>query len=580
MKKTRKKWLALLLSLAVFAGCFTGCGSQQETPTDPAPSSGNSEVKETETEGKSADPVTITVLTTRHNEATNDASDLWFFKYMEYWFAEQGYNVTIEVQQTMEEDQQIPLLLGTDSLPDVIWGPKLSETNTVQYGVEEGIVLDWTPYLNTEYMPNITAQFETYPELMTACTAPDGAVYALPYIKPNQYGSGTYGISERLYIRQSWLDACGLEEPTTQEELLDMLRAFKQNITLADGQEVIPLVSTDDFFEKYLWVGLGYYGTEPKKYGTNLMIKDGQVELPAYTEDYREFIEIMKTCYDEGLISADHFTMDGTTARGLMGAGVCGALCYWTLGDVKDFEDIICANPILLGDNDEIYVSKLSTYEAGRVWASADTEHPELVAMLVDFIYSDEGAFVYRNGPEQGKDPLNMLDGWYYDEKGVITTKQVADGNYDNMTVYARQYVYPYDSAGLRPVTVTTGTGEIISYTDAVTGETVSTIYNEEYSHETNDGHWRLITIEKWNPVATSVRLPEAYLNVDDSARASDLKTILVEHITAESAKFITGVRSLDEIDEFWKELESLGVEEYVELYRDAYSGYMDAIFK
>ena len=50
--------------------------------------------------------------------------------------------------------------------------------------------------------------------------------------------------------------------------------------------------------------------------------------------------------------------------------------------------------------------------------------------------------------------------------------------------------------------------------------------------------------------------------------------------INAESAKFITGTRPLDEIEKFQEELKGLGVEEYVEIYRNAYSSYMDSIFK
>ena len=574
MKKFTKI-VALLLALVLMMGTFAGCGSKEE---------GEEVVEqlgEQESAGKPVinEPVTLNVLTTRHPGTTTDADDLWFFKYMELWFAEQGYDVTINVQQTNEAGQQISLLLGTDSLPDIIWGISLGRSDIVQYGVDEGMVLEWTPYLNETLMPNLTKVMAEQPEIKETATAPNGGIYGLPYLTPSQYASGCYGTSERLYFRQSWLDAVGMENPTTEEELIEVLRAFK-NVQTENGQKAIPLVSAASFLEKYLWTCLGYYGTEPSKYGYNLMIKDGELTLPAYTEDYRHFIELMKTFYDEGIIAKDYFSMDDATAGGLMRDNVCGAACWWTLEYVgEDFADMVCANPILLGDNDTIHVSRLDYYQSNRMWASANTAHPELIAMMFDFIYSEEGAMVYRYGPKQGEDPLGLVDGWYFDEKGEITTDMVTDGTYATMANYGRDRLFPIDNAGLRPAMVTNGSGENIEFTDSVTGETYTCLDNYLFDHSTSDGHWRLITIEKWSDRATSIRLPGAYLSPEDNDTTADIITTLTQHITNESAKFITGQRSMDEIEDFWAELESLGIEEYLEIYRTAYSEYMTDLY-
>lgn len=567
---TFKKVLALLLAFVMMTAMFAGCGDNSDEEKETvADVTGAPEISE---------PVTLTVLTQRHPGTTTEAEDLWFFKYMEYWFAEQGYDVTINVQQTNEASQQTSLLLGTDSLPDLVWAIKLGRTDVMQYGVEEGIVLDWTPYLNENLMPNLCARLAEEPAIKNSHIAPDGGMYALPYLTPSQIASGSYGTSERLYFRQSWLDAVGLENPTTEEELMEVLRAFK-NVKTESGQKAIPMVSAANFLEKYLWTCLGFYGTEPNKYGSNLMIKDGELVIPAYTESYKHFITLMKTFYEEGIIAKDYFSMDDATAGGLMRDNVCGALCWWTLEYVgDDFKDIVCANPILLGDNDEIHVSRLSNHTANTIWASADTEHPELVAMLVDFIYSDEGAFLYRYGPKAGEDPLGLVEGWYYDEKGEVTTEMVANGTYANMAAYGRDRLFPNDSAGLRPAVVTNGTGEMIEFIDSVTGETYTCIDNQKIDGETNDGHWRLITIEKWTDKATSIRLPGAYLDSDQTAEASDIITTLQQHITSESAKFITGQRSLDEIEKFWEELERLRIEDYLEMHRVAYADYLEQI--
>ena len=574
MKSNFKKSIALLLALVMLMGMLAGCGGKEEEEIL-API----EAEQISDKPVISEPVTLNVLTTRHPGTTTDADDLWFFKYMELWFAEQGYDVTINVQQTNESAQQISLLLGTDSLPDIIWGIPVSRTDIMQYAVEEGMLMEWTPYLNETLMPNLTKVFAEQPEILESATAPNNGVYALPYLTPAQYASGCYGTSERLYFRQSWLDEVGMENPTTEEELLNVLRAFK-NVQTESGHASIPLISAGNFLEKYLWTGLGFYGTEPNKYGSNLMIKDGELVLPAYTEDYRHFIELMKTFYDEDIIADDYFSMDDATAGGLMQDNTCGAFCWWTLEYIgDDFADAVCANPILLGDNDSIHVSRLDYYKSNYMWASSKTEHPELVAMMFDFIYSEEGAMTYRYGPKQGEDPLGLVDGWYFDEAGNITTAMVADGTYATMANYGRDRLFPIDNAGLRPAVVTNGSGEMIEFTDSVTGETYTCLDNYIFDHSTSDGHWRLITIEKWSDRATSVRLPGAYLTPDENDTVADISTILSQHITNESAKFITGQRSLDEIDKFWEELEGLGVEEYLQIERTAYADYMAETF-
>lgn len=574
-KRICRRVMALALAAVLLLGCLAGCGKETKLKNNQQNGGNNQTSKKLEIN----EPVTINILTQRHNDSTTDADDLWFFQYMEYWFAQQGYDVTLNVQQTNEASQQISLLLGTDSLPDLIWGIPLGATDTYRYGVEEGMILDWTPYLDT-YMPNLKARFEELPETLATSKAPDDKLYALPYYTPSLLASGCYGTSERLYYRQSWLDACGVTNPTTQEEFLDVLRAFK-NMKPESGETAIPLVSADNFLEKYLWTCLGFYGTEPNKYGSNLMIKDGEVVIPAYTDSYRDFVELMRTMYSENLIARDYFSMDAATAGGRMRDGTCGAMCYWTLEYVgDDFKDIVCANPILLGDNDEIHVSRLSYYTTSTCWASADTKYPELVAMLVDFIYSDEGAFIYRYGPEEGKDPLNLVDGWYYDDEGNITTRLVEDGTYGSISAYGRDVLFPYDNVGVRPNVTTTGTGETMEFIDSVTGGAYYVTDNAYIDPETNDGHWRSITIDKWSDVATSVRLPKGvYLEGDKQTECTDIITAIQDYISSETAKFITGQRSLDEIDSFQNELKKLGIETYLEAYREAYADYMKSIY-
>lgn len=592
MKKTRK-FLAILLAGSIAAGCLIGCGKTESNPgnaTAVTESAGKVEssttvTEETEQKGPiTTEPITISILTRRHN-ATNDAKDIWFFKYLEYWLSEQGYNITLDVQQTAEADQQIPLMLGTDSLPDLIWGCGLGTSNAVTYGAEEGMLLDWTPYLNEKNMPNLYALLQEEPDALTASICNDGKIYSVPYLSGRDWGDAKLNMSmnHRVYVDTTWMEECNVEMPANLDEFLDMLRAFK-NKKLESGESVTPLVSNADFFQKMLWANLGHYGNEGSAYGTVFTIKDGKVVFPAYTEDYRTVIEIMKTCYDEGLISQDFFTMDKTTARGLMTAGVCGVACDWTMGYVNNFENYVSLAPFAIDDN-EVAMSLDSVYRTGYMWANADTEYPEVLALIVDYLYSDEGSLYYFYGPMEGQDPLEMLDGWYFDEEGNVTTKLVADGTYESFGTYVQQYVYSYMYVGTdKNVTETArkmagieSTTEEYTITDALTGETVIGQKKQEYTHDNADGHWRLTAMDAQEKHMTVLRLPDVYLTEEDSVRSAELKKVIGDYVKAESAKFITGSRPISEIDTFFEELKKLDVEEYIAIYENAYSTYMDA---
>jgi len=599
MRKNLKRWLSTFLAGILVMGCLAGCGptntntSTEENQTQQ--SGGDQTTQEAPETNPVSEPITISILTSRQSGATNDAEDIWFFRYLEYWLAQQGYDVTIKVEQTMEPEQQISLRLGTDTLPDLIWGITLTESNAVLYGQEDGMLLDWAPYVNEQTMPNLWNELQNNMDALVASTCPNGAVYTIPTLSERTYGGNTltYGMNDRMFINEKWLKECDLDMPTNIDDFLDMLRAFKNEIKLEGDQEVIPLLSNANFFQKFLWVGLGYYGSTngwSEIYGTEIAIKDGEITLGAYNkEDYRTFIEIMKTCYDEGLISKDYFTMDGTTKAALSKSGVSGVDCDWTLGNVPDFHDWVGLSPFAIGDNDQIAISVDPAYKTGMLWASADTEHPEVLALIVDYLYSAEGARLYQYGPQKGQDPLNMVDGWYLNAEGTdITTTLVEKGTYETMAEYLVGDIHSADSIGamslakreLKKLAGLEVTDEPYTVKDVITGQEINGMVVDPYTADTAACRWRQENSKASEPYVTIIKLPAVYLSEEDSLEAADKKIVLEEHIKAESAKFITGERPLSEIDDFNDELKKMGIEDYINIYKEAYSAFMDSYFK
>ena len=115
MKKTMSKILVLLMLAALAIGIFAGCGDYE---TDYTPLESQEPVVDLPPTDKA---YTINIMTQRHSGYDNDPEELWFFKYMEYWFAQKGYNVTINVQQSNDVNQTKSLALGSGDLADIYW---------------------------------------------------------------------------------------------------------------------------------------------------------------------------------------------------------------------------------------------------------------------------------------------------------------------------------------------------------------------------------------------------------------------------------------------------------------------------
>lgn len=531
--------------------------------------------------------VTVSLLTTRNSTATNDIEDVWFFKYLA-----QKMNVDFELEQTLETDQRISLMFASDSVPDLVWGIGLSNNDVMVYGVQEGMLLNWKDLITPELMPNTYQAMQDYPDAFTASTAPDGNIYTLPMITGSSYyaNTGSFSAAIRMYINKDWMDACGITEiPTTLDEYLEVLRTFKEKDPMGLGENNIPLIGNQEKDKTFVWNALGFHGTATQAYGTSFDLKDNQLVLPCYTEEAKEFITFYNTLYNEGLISPDYFTLDQTAARGLMASGVCGVLGDSTLTAIGDaWPSWVALSPLTSDVNDVAVAAFNPGYSVGQLYASAYTEHPEVLARIVDYMYSDEGALYYFYGPMKGtEETLGVVDGWYYDENNRITTDKVVNGEFTDISEYAYQYIKSYSSAPGRfdhysqTAAAMAGIefpGKEMTIVDKLTGAEIPSLIMDVYTDDNNDGHWRITQSEAMIDHLTAVRLPAVYLTAEQNQRVADLSTVINDYVTAESAKFIVGTRPLSELDAYFEELKSLGIEEYIAIYQEAYAPFLETL--
>ena len=163
----------------------------------------------------------------------------------------------------------------------------------------------------------------------------------------------------------------------------------------------------------------------------------------------------------------------------------------------------------------------------------------------------------------------------------------VDEGLDDSFEAYAYQYIRSSDNVVFRQLGIDhafefagrESNKKIYEITDSITGETFVASEVTPYTKDNAQGYWFISNSEVSKPHITTVYLPALYMTEDDSLYATELKTVLDNHVASESAKFITGVRPVEEIDAFFEELKSMGVEEYIALYEEAYSSYLATCF-
>ena len=567
------KLLSLLLALAMLMGMTAGLAE--------------------------SDAVELNIFCSLASNSGVDANNLWWWRYAEYRLAQKGINVKLNVTGAIGEEATTgkALRLGSGNLPDIMWGFTMSGPEIVLYGDGDGVMLDFTPYLNETDMPNAYKCSQTNgADAFAASLSPKGKIYGMPYVVDRTLGwlAGSSPNFNCTWINTTILEQLGYEMPTTKDELLTVLRAAKEYET-ESGKEMIPALASDGgFLNMLVFAYLGFYGTD-QAYGIQPGIKDGAITLPVFTEEYREYLEFFHTLYEEGLISTEYFTMDGETQKALAKEG--NFLIYASiLNEISDvpevFKQYTALAPVTFDEGVAPVASVTVPYTCNSVWASAKTEHPEEVAALLDLLYDDEAMMCYFYGPVLN-DPLGLVEAWQINEAGndLVHAQVGAEKQYSTLNERQFAVIAPCGLVG-DCSTYTYYAKNVVAgldfnlaydeYDDCITGKKVTLTnksgYKEKYDNSV-DAYYRLNRYYAWINNLTTVRISMLYCTAEESERITDIQSVLDSYIRENFAKFVTGGRSLDEFDAYQEELKQLGIEELLDIYQRGYEPYIDSVF-
>lgn len=577
-----KRVLCLLLALLIIfgiAGCVKeGKETEQELESTSTDSSNSSYLNLNTYYPlvKEGTDITLRVATLQADGfGTSDPNDYWFFAWLQ-----EKMNITLDIELIPESswNERKPLLFAGDDLPDLMLCMGFNTTDLVTYGETNKQLLEWSPYINEELTPDLCAWFEYYPTFRALVSTASGGLYSLPNCsRIPDYG----GTAARYFINSKWLKEAGIAAPQTLDEFIDMLRAFKQlypdSIPMGGGYGVdTSTAATSAPNPCYaIFNALGYITDDP--YGLKPAIRNGKVVIPAGDEYYRIFLETMRLLYEEDLISKDFFTMDKTQFDALAlenKFGAMGYVPYLCLPDTWNEWESLAPLTSDVSSTKQWY--NADYFSTGQFVIAADTKYPELLVRLGNWFFTDDGNVYGWGGPMAGsEDTLGLCGGWYVDENKKFHQKDVDDGKYANNWEYYLNECYPNGSfAGIGNRTDASLKNQEQLYSIKWEWAGYPNYVRPLDPNMNGDHHFRVTQLEKLTGYLTEGYPTKLFFLEETNIRLTDLSTVINSYVRAETAKFITGSRPIEEFDNYISELQGLGFSEFLGYYTDYYEAY------
>lgn len=482
------------------------------------------------------------------------------------WFEDTGIEFEWQAIPSEGAQEKINLMLASgEELPDVFWsfGDGKSGNIVVQYADQD--IFMPTEGLINEYMPNLKKILDDSENYWSEITAPDGHTYGFPYIE-EMYGLVLTG--GPLLINKTWLDEVGREVPTTVDEWVDCLKAFRDGGDLNGNgaQDEIPMATwfgaTDTFGSYNMFYRFtGAFGCADSYCGGNayadhLRLVDGKVTFTAQDEAFRKTAAFFNMLYDEGLIWNGSFEADESASykSSLIKEDVARIGCFGTWTDQEitnlDVHDEYVAIPRLQGEAGmtgfENNYSELQ--DSSNTAITTTCKFPHVVAKFVDYMVGDPAISIQSNWGAEGYNYVK-------DENGILRTPLDEQGRYQPQTEYT--------TFGEARVNSTTTRGSMIvlnEYYETVAGYAYDAVQLLE--NQKTNGKDEIM--EEYDTI------PRVMMTTTELSRLAQIQPTISDIVDRYINQWVTGGVTDDNWNAYLGELQSAGVEELVSIYQSA----------
>ncbi len=433
------------------------------------------------------------------------------------------------------KDSVSPMLASGTDLPNIVQLPDLD--NNMTY-ITAGLFYPLDQYLDN--MPNYKKYLDENPGIKASLTAEDGHIYYLPQT------AVTNNYQPCIMINMGWLKKLNLPVPSTLDEFVEVLRAFKANDMNGDGDvnDEIPLSVTADRLSSMFGPAFGL----PAMFGPSVGLDpvssyyaddDGKVHYaPAEAEKYKKYVTFLNQLYKEGLLEVEYtsLTRDQITQRCAQNRTGATFDFSWQMSQLysKQYPEyngetgVMVGIPPLSGDYKGVYLGR--TPISGIFGVSTSDKDPILAMRFLDYAMSEEAQNYYVWGIE-GESYTVGADG-----KKAYTEK-AADNNWLQQLGI---------NAGCLP---------------------------SQQSVEATD-----VLLPKWHvdidkELQSSIRdpWPFIYSTKDEQNIIAQYQTDLTTYVAETNVAFITGTTSLDSFDSYLSTLDSMGLKDLLKVKQQQY---------
>lgn len=529
----KKRMMALAMAMTLAAALFSGCGSQaagDSVATDAGT------VQEAATAGETAAGGSYEVATVRWADWGED----YHVGFPDEAAKETGITVNWDTILFADWTDRKAVLLAGGDLPDAFMGSICFSETDVLTNIGTFIALD--DYID-EYMPNFKSIMESDPTMKALATSADGHIYGLPSKKPCRPTVGN-----QLFINKTWLDNLGLEMPTTYDEFVDVLRAFKEQDANGNGDpdDEIPygLGNADSVMFYCLPFGVRLGGENTY----TMTLDDGNPVFIPVSDEYKAGIAAMHEAYAEGLIDPELFTEDTSMrdAKLMSETPIVGCAPGWTAdatfgANADQYE----ALPALKGPDGKQYIAsdpEHYNYTRYEFVVTSACENPGELLAWVDKFYTEDASI--QN---------------FYGAFGIGVEKDEAAGTYtilepkDGMS--ADTYAWVYSLRDFGPKYVEEG-------------------FNDKVTYAGENGDAAKLELDK----SMKQYALEAYPNVSYTAEQVEVLGTLFSDITSyvgvNQAAWVTEGGIEEQWDSYLEALNQMGYEDFLQIQIDAYNTY------
>lgn len=550
--KSAKRVVAAALAVTMASTMFAGCGSKGNN------ASNADKVDMENLTFPLAETVTITGTTSYPVGTEEDPNKRTIFKRLE---EETNVHVDWTAISSDQWGDKISLnMANANTLTDFVFTAGFGDNDLIRYA-DQGVIVPVEEYIDN-YMPNLKAVFDKYPEYRTMCEDADGHIWALPWIE--QLGSEKTAIqtvgNNMTFINQKWLDFLGLETPTTVDEFEQVLLAFQEHAPELQKEfgidgDIIPMSCiVNDQDPNLLINGFGD-GIGDVDMGQHIAVTDDKkVICTATTDGFRKGVEWLHKLYAEGLIDPECFTQDWSTYVAKGKSHRYGVCFTWDVANIDNIQDYV---PLKALKADTVNVtpqngSFTSGFDRGRCVVTSVCKNPAFVCAWLDKMY-DPFQSPQNNWGTYGED----------DDFDIFELSENEDG--EKMLKHA-----PLGDAS--PVEVREA--ECVGGPLAVLDE-----YYGKYVTCPDDAQYRLDWIKDYytDDMHCKYVYPRVFMSSEDTEKLSAIQTDLVSYLNSSKAEFIRDGITDDSWNAYINQVDSYGLDQYLEIYQkyldDFYSG-------